>query len=131
MTAQAGREITVSWNGVILAGVRTKSISITGEPIDITNDDSDGVRTLLSDLAAQDQIDVAITGVLTDDVLRADFFAGGSSREREVIITFADGSTITFQGRLTEHPITGEYKGEVTFDATILSTGALTYEPSS
>ena len=127
MPAQAGREITVSWNGEILAGVRTKTITISGEPIDITNDDDDGVRKLLNDAASQDQIDVAITGVLVDDVLRQDFFTGGASREREVIVTFADGATITFNARLTEHVITGEYQGEATFDATLQSTGAFTY----
>lgn len=52
MTASAGRQITVHFGGNsptdLLAGVREKGVELNGEPIDITSDDDDGWRTLLT-----------------------------------------------------------------------------------
>ena len=53
---------------VLIAGARSKSITINNEPIDITSDDDLGFRTLLDDPAVR-SIDMSIEGVTKDDDL--------------------------------------------------------------
>lgn len=135
MAAVAGRTITVYWGDAsptpAVAGIREKGITLAGEAIDITNDDSDGWRQLL-DAAQINSVEITASGVLLDDELRTAWFAGADSsgeRMAAAIFEYPDGGEITGSFYLQEYTETGNHDGEVTFEATFVSNGVVTYTP--
>lgn len=126
MTASAGRSIALTWNAVAVAGVREKGIAMAGEPIDVTSDEDAGWRTLLT-VAGQNEVTVTISGVTKSSVLREDWFAG--TRTRALVITYPDGGELSGNFYLSAYTDTGPYNDAATFEATLVSTGAVTYDP--
>ena len=128
MPAIKGRSILVHRDGVLVAGVRTKSISMNGSPIDITNDDDDGVRKVMEEPGQLD-VEISVSGVIMNNALRLE----GLSRDNRVRATdfiFGTGSpTNRFSGDffMQGYTETGEYQGAATFEATFISAGAVTY----
>lgn len=125
MAAAVGRLMTIARDGVVIAGVRTKTFTIANEPIDITSDDDEGYRTLLEE-AAQTQIDTSVEGLLKDDSLIAVAANGGTLIE-ECTLTLPSGATIVGDFRLNNVEIGGEYNNAVTFTAELQSSGEWTY----
>ncbi len=121
-----GRDLEMVWNGSAIAGVREKAITINGEPIDVTSDDDNGWRKLLT-VPAQNQVDISVSGVTKSHVLKADWFAG--TRTRTVTLTYPDNDTISGEFYLSEYVETGAYNDATTFEATLMSTGVITYTP--
>lgn len=137
MTAIVGRTINVYWGNEspqpLVAGIREKGIELNGEAVDVTNDDSNGWRELL-DAAQINMVNIPCSGVLLDDTLRADWFAGATAtarRMQDAAFEYPDGGTITGTFYLAEYSETGTHDGEVTFEATFQSNGAVTYTPAA
>lgn len=137
MTANVGRTITVYWGTEspqpAVAGIREKSITLSGEAVDITNDDSNGWRQLL-DAAQVNGVEMSASGVLLNDTLRADWFAGAStpgSRMQPTTFEYPDGGTVTGTFYLQEYSETGNHDGEITFEATWMSNGVVAYAPAA
>jgi len=139
MGAHVGRTITLYWGDdspqEAVAGVREKGATFAGEPVDITNDDSNGWQELL-DVAQTNSVELSCSGVLLNDTLRADWFNGaGAIGHRMQAATFEypvetgdiTAATITGTFYLKEYSETGNHDGEVTFEATFASNGAVTY----
>lgn len=124
-----GRSCTVKRGAVpaLIAGVRTKSFSINGEPIDITNDDDTGIRTLMEE-PGELSMEISVSGVVKSDTLRAEAL---NTTDRTQLTEFGFPGTvagkIAGQFYLASYSETGEYKGATTFEATFQSSGALTY----
>lgn len=123
-TGFSGRDLTLTWNGAAIAGCREKSITINGEPIDVTSDDDSGWRNVLES-PAQKQVDLSISGVTKSHVLKTDW--SGDNRTRAVVITYPDGSTISGNFFLSDYSESGAYNDAVTFDATLMSDGTVTF----
>ena len=128
MSAIAGRTMIVRRNGVQVAGIRTKSITINGSPIDVTNDDDAAVRKLLD---APGQVDVAIqvSGILLNNTLRSESLG---TTDRVAAMSFESGGgspTPGFNGDffMESYEEAGEYNGAGTFTANFLSAGTVTY----
>ena len=137
MVAILGRTITVYWGDEspqpAVAGIREKGVTASGEPVDQTNDDSNGWRTLI-DAAQVNTVDFSASGVLLNDTLRADCFNGASatgSRMQAATFEYPDGGTLTGTFYLAEYAETGNHDGEVTFEATWQNSGAVTYTPAA
>ena len=127
MAAKTGRKITMTWDGTAIAGVQEKGITLNGEPIDISADDSAGWRVLL-DEAGERSVNISISGVIKGNVLRKAFF--DEAIVEAVVITYAaDGGSFTGDFNLASYSETGNYKEAVTFEAELQSTGAVTYTP--
>lgn len=79
MAAKAGRTIKVYWGDEtpqpLVAGIREKGLTLNGEAVDITSDDSNGWQQLL-DAAQNNSVELSCSGVLSNDTLRADWFNG-------------------------------------------------------
>jgi predicted secreted protein len=123
-----GRKIILTWNGVSVDGVREKGISLNGEPIDVTDDDSDGWRQLLEE-AGENQINISLSGVTKDDVLMKDWFAG--TRTRTATLTYPDGRIISGTFFLATFSDTGPYNDATTFEAELQSSNEATYTPAA
>lgn len=127
MAAVAGRNIIVKRNGVVVAGVRVKGISIAGSPIDVTNDDDDGVRKLL-DNAGQLDVSINVSGILVNDTLRDEAL---NADDRVATMDFEIGTGSPTDGYTGDffmegYSEGGEYQGAGTFEATFQSAGAVT-----
>lgn len=124
MAATAGREFTIAVGATTVAGCRTKSISINKTPIDVTNDDDAGFRTLLAE-AGQMDIDMSLDGIAKSDALRLlaiDPDAAFSS----MTVTFGDGDTLVGSAFISSYEESGTYNDAVTFSASMLFSGTLT-----
>jgi len=114
---------------VLIAGVRTKAVSINGEPIDITNDDSGQWRELLED-AGQVAVNMTVSGVAKNHTLLVESLVVGD-RTQSTIFVYTGGGKIAGQFFLASYAETGEYNGAVTFEAELQSHGAVTYTPGA
>lgn len=120
----AGRLVRVMRNNVAVAGVRTKTVTVNNEPIDVTSDDDGGWRTLLED-AAVESVDIQVEGVVRDDILRNAFFNGTVIDDME--IEWPDGGSMTGNFRVQGYAETGPFNDALTFSCTFASTGAVAY----
>ena len=124
MTAGVGRNVTLTWGGSGISGVKEKSLSLNNEPIDITSDDDAGWRNILG-TPGQKQVELKVSGVTKDRDLMADWFL--SALTQAVMLTYENGATIAGQFFLSEYSDKGNFKDAVSFDATLMSTGAIVY----
>lgn len=128
MAQSIGRELLIKKGVAVLASVRTKTVSINKEPVDITTDDDDGFRRLLS-VVGQKSIDLSVEGLTTDAVLRALILDGGSILLTDITIEYPNGGVIDGDFALVTHEESGTYNDAVTFSATLQSSGVYTYTP--
>lgn len=128
MAASSGRELLIKKGASVIAGVRTKTVTINGEPIDVTTDDDSGFRTLLADPATR-MIDLSVEGITKDDTLRAIVAGAGPQLLTDITVEYPDGAVIAGDFYLVSIEESGEYQDAVTFTATLQSSGAFTYTP--
>lgn len=130
MSAIKGRSIVVQRNGVTIAGVRSKSVSINGSSIDTTNDDNNGIRQLL-DEPGQVEVSISVSGILTNDALLQEAL---SVADRGQTMSFimpggwtGSPSFQTLSGGffMSSFSITGEYQGAATFEAEFQSSSTV------
>jgi len=114
--------------GTLVAGVRTKSISVNGEPIDITNDDDLGWRKLL-DQPGEVSVEISVSGILKNETLITEAVNTSDRMQATSFEWPASGAAGSLAGDffLTAFSITGEYQGSATFEATFVSSGAITF----
>lgn len=131
MGAFVGRKVTFAPTsaGAPVTGMRTKSITINNEPIDITTDDDSGFRTLLADDPAQRSISMSVEGITKDDELIKLATAGGSNLISEYTMTFPGLGSITGDFFIGTIELGAPYNEAVTFTATIESSGEFVYTP--
>jgi predicted secreted protein len=131
MVANVGRDILLYWGADSppepIAGVRQKDLSIAGEAIDITSDDDAGWRALLS-VPGQKHVEIKVSGVTKNSLLMADWFAGTTTQL--LSFEYPNGDTLSGNFYLSEYSEKVGYKDAVTFDASFMSTGVVTFTPS-
>ena len=128
MSGYTGRAIALLWNSVAIAGVREKSVKLDGSAVDVTSDESNGWQTLLAE-AGENKVEIGISGVTKSDVLKTDWFAG--TRTRAVSITYPDGGVLAGMFYMANYSDKGPYKDATTFEASLMSSGTVTYTPAS
>ncbi len=128
MTAISGRKVRVKRGSTAIAGARSDSITINNEPIDITDKDDAGWRTMLADVGVR-SIDCEVEGILTDSTFLA-LAVGTASSLLEAYTLEVDGIG-DFSGNffLASFAVTGEQADATTFTASIQSSGTITFTP--
>jgi TP901-1 family phage major tail protein len=112
---------------LLLASVREKSVNKAAEPIDVSTDDSDAHRTLLAEPASR-SVDISVSGVSDDEYLMTQISASTATLAFEYIrVTYPDGATDEGTFFLNSLSRTGSYQDAVTFEASLQSSGAVTY----
>ena len=144
MAAQKGKDLLMKINTsgstyVTIGGLRSTSITLNDEAVDITNKDSAGTRTLLAG-AGVNSVSVSGSGVFTDDTaeqLVRTTFAGqqntsdGSSAQTPAFKNFQfiipDLGTYTGAFMIASLEYAGEFNGEVTYSMSFESAGYITF----
>jgi len=139
MAAQKGRELllkirTATGPDVFttVAGLRTTSLQMNEETVDVTNKDSNGFRTLLDGKIVQ-SMSLSAEGVYQDDStfakLRTVFLAGTNEEYQLVLPGASAGAAGTFEGafRITSLETTGDYNNEVGFSVSLESSGEIAF----
>jgi TP901-1 family phage major tail protein len=127
MSGFVGRDVEVRKGaapGTLIAGVRTKSVTINNEPIDITTDDSNGFRELLAE-SGERHFDLSVEGLTKDSIL-LNLAVAGSSLIDVFSITFPGSPAVVVTGsfRVNNFQMGAEYNDAVTFTAELQSTGS-------
>ena len=135
MAAQKGKDVLIKIGDggapqafATVGGLRTKSISLNAETVDVTHSESSGQwRELLAGGGAR-SASVTGAGVFTDDAAaetaRAAFFAHAISDWQLVIPDFG---TLEGPFQITNLDYGGEFNGEATHTLSLESAGALTF----
>ncbi|WP_370196670.1 phage major tail protein, TP901-1 family [Aurantimonas sp.] len=134
MAAQRGKDLLLKMDEnrdgsfVTVAGLRTRRIAFNAETVDITDAESAGRwRELLGGAGVQ-RASLSGSGIFKDAAsdasLRQVFFAGDIVPYQVAIPEFG---TITGPFQLTALEYAGEHNGEITFEATLESAGALAF----
>lgn len=132
MVAQKGKDLLLKiHNGtayVTVAGLRSKRLSFNAETVDVTDAESAGRwRELLGGAGIQ-RASLSGTGIFKD--------AASDARLREVFfasdivscqIVIPDFGTVTGLFQISALEYSGQYNGEMQFEATLESAGALTF----
>jgi TP901-1 family phage major tail protein len=131
MAAQKGSAVliktTVSGSLTTIGGLRSSSITLNDEMVDITNKDSSNNRTMLPQGGVQ-SMSISGSGVFTDTTaeqqLRTDF-GGATFSTYNFIVPDLGTFAGTFQ--ITSLEFAGEFNGEATYSVTLESSGAITF----
>lgn len=133
MASQKGRLLLIkvesaAGSGIYInvGGLRTKSIKINNEPVDVTNSDSNGFRKLLEG-AGVNSIEVSGSGTFADD-LAADLVRGAAEDNEHLnfqVIVPGDTYSRVYTGKfmIADFEDSGEYNADVTFTMTLQSDG--------
>ena len=143
MAAQKGLDVVVKMNvsgsQTTIGGMRSTSITLNDESVDITNKDSNGTRTLLAG-AGVNSVSISGSGVFTDDAgevaVRAAFQAqqnttNGTNAQTPAFETFEFTiphlGTYTGKFQITSLEYAGEYNGEATYSMSFESADYITF----
>jgi TP901-1 family phage major tail protein len=126
MAGANGRALTIDWDAVTLVGVRTRGYTITNDYVDVTTDDDDGWRTLLSDPGLR-SMEVTVGGISSDQVLIAEIMKASITGEPLSVGLPTTTGTLDGTFLLSSFEQTGEHDGAVEFSATFMSNGEFTY----
>ena len=110
-----------------VGGLRSTSITMNQETVDITNKDGANARELLAD-GGVESVSVSGSGVFTDAASEATLrtaFGGADIPNFEVIIP--DFGTYQGKFHIASLEYGGEYNGEVTYSVTLESSGSVAF----
>jgi predicted secreted protein len=122
----SGRSVRISRNGDNIIGARTDSVTLNNEPLDITDKDDSGWRTLLADSGLR-SLSCEIEGVLKDDMLLIDSVDDPTTALlNECVVTISGIATFTGDFMLQSIQLGAEQGDVVTFTATLESGESIT-----
>ena len=110
-----------------IGGMRSTTLTMNDEIVDVTNKDSSRARTLLAQ-GGTNSMTVSGSGVFTDSAsettLRGKFDVSALTNYQFLVPDFG---TFTGKFQLTSLEYAGEFNGEVTYSFTFESSGAITF----
>lgn len=134
MPAYAGKDILLKVNTtgstyVALGGLRTKSIVIGSESIDITNSDSTGLWRESLSTAGVKSLTATGQGVFLDGADVNKILTNMLTTTQTYLTEMVVPGLGTFTGTVTYTNLSfaGNFNGEVTYDVTIESSGVMTF----
>ena len=110
-----------------IGGMRSTSLTVNSEPVDITNKQSGGWRELLAGAGVR-RLSVAGTGVFTDSAAETDLQAkalAASLDNYEIVFESGDKFAGAFQVATLDY--SGEFNGERTYSLSLESSGPVIF----
>lgn len=135
MAAQKGKDLLLKLSDgagglVTVAGLRTRRIALNADTVDVTDAESSGRWRELLGGAGERRASISGTGIFKDqesDALLRQIFFDGALRDWQIIIPGLGAISGLFQ--ISNLDYRGEHSGEVTFDISLDSAGALAFTP--
>lgn len=122
-----GREVTFTIGGSAVLGVLTKGISFTNEMLDTTDDDSAGWMEFLA-TAGLKSAEFTVSAQLKNLEMVNAYF--NSSQIFEVVVTYPEGSVLTFDAALTGAPSLTHNTNELSeHEYSFTSSGPVVFTP--
>jgi len=121
----AGRKALLTIGGVGNIAIQTKGLSVSNEMIDVTNDTSDGWTTLLAE-AGSKSVELTFSGVVENLSLLMSVLTN-ASQIYACTLTYPDGSVVSGDFGFGSYGDTGETAAAYTFEATMSSSGQVTF----
>ena len=110
-----------------IGGLRSTSLVMNDEAVDVTTKDSSNVRALLANGGIQ-SMSISGSGVFTDAASEATLrSAFGASDFHNFQIIVPDFGTYTGEFMVASLEYAGEHNGEVTYSVTLENSGAFTF----
>lgn len=110
-----------------IGGMRSNTLTMNDEMVDVTNKDSSGARSILAQ-GGVNSITIAGSGVFTDSAsettLKGKFNVSALTNYQFIVPNFG---TFTGKFMLTSLEYAGEYNGEITYSFTFESSDAITF----
>jgi TP901-1 family phage major tail protein len=135
MSAQKGKDLLIKIDDgsqfVTVAGLRTRRLAFNAETVDITHAESAGRWRELLEGAGVKRAGVSGRGLFKDaatDALMRQTFFDGAVKDYQVVIP--DFGTVEGPFQITGLEFAGEHNGEVTYELSLESAGALTFTGS-
>jgi predicted secreted protein len=128
MAAISGRKLRIKWNGNVVLGATSEDITINNEPIDITDKDDAGNRTLMADFAVR-TVDATLNAIFKDDTLLAAALGTGAALLEASEVEIEDFGSITGNFFLNNVQLSGPQDNALTYTASLQSSGLMTYTP--
>jgi len=111
-----------------VGGMRTNTMQLNKETVDVTNKDSTDQWRELLEGAGVKSASFSGSGIFTDsaaeETVRADFFSDAFTNYQAIVPDFG---TFTGAFEVTALSYAGEYNGSATYDLTLESAGAITF----
>ena len=131
MAAQRGAEMLIkidnSGSKQTVAGLRSTTLTLNDEAVDITNKDSGSFRELLPAGGIQ-SMSITASGVFTDSTAETTLrSAYGTSTFKSYNVIVPDLGTYAGTFMIASLEYAGEYNGEATYSVTLESSGAVTF----
>ena len=131
MAAQRGKalllKIDISGTMTTVGGMRSTSMPLNDEAVDITNKDSGSFRELLPSGGIQ-SMTITASGVFTDSTAEQTLrSAYGTSSFKSYNIIVPDLGTYAGTFMIASLEYAGEYNGEATYSVTLESSGSITF----
>lgn len=126
-TGYNGRYMKILFDGVVIAAVQKRELKFNRESIDVTNDDSDGFTTFLSEPGTKG-VDISIEGVTTIDNYDQLLSKWSGQTYENVAIQHPNGTITSARDGFLLGALTmgAEHKGAVTFKSDLKSSGPVT-----
>jgi TP901-1 family phage major tail protein len=132
MTAQKGKDLLVKIHDgisfITVAGLRSRRLAFNAESVDITHAESAGRWRELLDGAGIRRASIAGRGLFKDaasDALMRQTFFDGAVKNFQIVIP--DFGSIEGPFQISSLEFAGEHNGEVTYELSLESAGALTF----
>ncbi len=132
MAAQKGKDLLVKiadGSGFsTIAGMRSRRIAFNAETVDVTHAESAGRWRELLEGAGIKRAAIAGRGLFKDessDALTRQTFFDGAVKDYQIVIP--DFGTVQGPFQITTLEFAGEHNGEVTYELSLESAGALTF----
>lgn len=123
MASVYGRDLTFEWNSVTYKA-REKSLTINGEPANITDDGDSGWQVLL-DADAEKSVTIELSGIYKVATLR-EAKINGTVQATGTLTYVSEGKTITGTFNLGNYSEGQPYNEAITYTASFMSSGAIT-----
>jgi TP901-1 family phage major tail protein len=132
MAAQKGKDLLVKIHDgssfVTVAGLRTRRLAFNAETVDITHAESTNRWRELLEGAGVKRASIAGRGLFKDaatDALMRQVFFDGTLKDYQIVIP--DFGTVEGAFQIVSLEFAGEHNGEVTYELSLESAGALTF----
>jgi TP901-1 family phage major tail protein len=134
MAAQKGKDLLLKLDStgagvfVTVAGLRTKSLTLNADTVDITHAESAGQWRELLEAAGLKRARLSGSGIFKDaasDALIRQYLFAGTIRAWQIVIP--DFGSIAGPCQVTSLEFAGRHDGELTFDLTLESAGELVF----